>query len=593
MAIDALTTSGINSLVNSFIKTETSKVITPLKSKQTQYNNLSSAYSKILGLIDSLKNSLNTLKLQNSDSVFKAVSVKSSNENRVTATSSSNAQIASYNIRVNQLAKNDTVLSIDRNSSSASGITTPGDYIFEVKTGDGSGNSLNSRITLTLQAGDFDSGNISYSSLATKINNAIKDDLAVISSNLVSGNNNSSGSFKFNLGGTEHTINYNTGTYEDVIDNLVTQLNNITGISAEKIQSGGNFGIKITSNDKSKFIQFKDDTGSLLSSIGITNQKEIAASGAISSSVFSPSSGLTQISFASKKSGNDYRILEISDITSNGVLTSFGLDLGVNRPSFSQVNGGDDIPGFLYQTNQLNAKLSFNGVNVERNGNNIDDLIQGVNLKLNSLSETNEPDVVLTTSTNVNEIQSKVENFIEKFNELYKYLKDNITSSKGKKGLLLGDSNASSLLNLLNSYSINSLSGFPNSSINSLTKLGITFNVNTGLSISNPSQFSNSIQTKLNEVEEFFNSSNGFATKLIEQLDPYTGVNGYIKKAQNQLASSITYINDSITNAENRISKSADRLRAQYQKLQSQLAALISNQGYFMGNIFNNNQMGI
>jgi flagellar hook-associated protein 2 len=593
MTIDSLTTSGINSLVNSFIQSETKKVVAPLKSKQAQYNNLSSAYGKILNLIDSLKSSLEPLKLQNSDSIFKAISVKSSNENRITATATSNAQISSYNLRVNQLAKNDTALSIDRNSNNSSGIVNPGDYIFEIKTGDGQGNSFNSRITLTLQASDFNSGNISYASLASKINDAIKNDLAVINSNLLSGNNNNTGSFKFNFGGDEYTINYITGDYETVIDNIVSQLNNITGISAQKIQSGSNFGLKVTSNDKKKFIQFKDDTGSLLSSLGISNQKEIASSEAINSTVFSPISGFTQISISSKKSGYDFRILEISDITVNGVLSTFGLNFGTNRPTFNQVNGGDDIPGFVHQTNQLNAKITFNGVNVERNSNEINDLIQGVKLKLNSLSETNEPDVVLTTSTNINEIQSKIENFVQKFNELYKYLKDNTNSSKDKKGLLLGDSNANSLLSLLNSYAINSLSGFPVSSINSLTKLGITFNVNSGLSISNQSQLVNQIQTNLEEVEKFFNSNQGFAKKLIEQLDPYTGNNGYLKKAQNQLASNITFINDSITNAENRISKSAARLRSQYQKLQSQLASLISSQSYFMSNIFNNNQMSL
>jgi flagellar hook-associated protein 2 len=593
MTIDSLTTSGINSLVNSFIQSETKKVVAPLKSKQAQYNNLSSAYGKILNLIDSLKSSLEPLKLQNSDSIFKAISVKSSNENRITATATSNAQISSYNLRVNQLAKNDTALSIDRNSNNPSGIVSSGDYIFEIKTGDGQGNSFNSRITLTLQASDFNSGNISYASLASKINDAIKNDLAVINSNLVSGNNSNTGSFKFNFGGEEYTINYITGDYETIIDNIVAQLNNITGISAQKIQSGSNFGLKVTSYDKKKFIQFKDDTGSLLSSLGISNQKEIASSEAINSTVFSPISGFTQISISSKKSGYDFRILEISDITVNGVLSTFGLNFGTNRPTFNQVNGGDDIPGFVHQTNQLNAKITFNGVNVERNSNEINDLIQGVKLKLNSLSETNEPDVVLTTSTNINEIQSKIENFVQKFNELYKYLKDNTNSSKDKKGLLLGDSNANSLLSLLNSYAINSLSGFPVSSINSLTKLGITFNVNSGLSISNQSQLVNQIQTNLEEVEKFFNSNQGFAKKLIEQLDPYTGNNGYLKKAQNQLASNITFINDSITNAENRISKSAARLRSQYQKLQSQLASLISSQSYFMSNIFNNNQMSL
>lgn len=591
MSVNALTTSGINSLVNSFIQSETTKRVAPLRARQTRFNNLSSAYSRILNHIDSLKSSISALRNQSGNNVFQSKSVRSSNESRIVASANSSASVGSYSLRVNQLAKNDSILSIDKISTDLTSITTPGEYSFRIRAGDGQGGFLNSNVTLTLTNSDFVNGNISFANLANKISQAINNDSAEINSNLVNGTFSGSGSFKFVFGSSEYTINYSSGDYEDVIDEIVNQLNDITGVSAQKISSSGSFALKVTSNDSSKFIQFKDDTDSLLSNLGINDTKEIAASQLVNVSVFSPTSGRTQISLTTKKTGFDNRLIEISDITSNGVLNEFGLNVGTSRPNFVQNDNGDDTAGFVHLTNQLNSILKFNGIDIQRNTNDINDLVNGVNIRLLSLSNTGESDITLTVSSNANEIKSRIENFITRFNELYSYLRDNSFSTKDRRGLLSGDSTASALSNLLNNFAVNPLQGFSPTSINSLSKLGITFDVSRGLSISNESQLVNLIETKLDEVENFFTATNGFANLLFNAIDPYTGPNGFIRKAQNQLSSTITALNDSIRNSEQRINTAADRLRSQYQRLQSQFAQLISNQGYFLGNMFNNQNM--
>lgn len=164
-----------------------------------------------------------------------------------------------------------------------------------------------------MEESDFTNGNISYSALANKIKNAVKDDKAEITSNAFSGYFASSGSFKLNLGGTETEIIYSEGNYEDVIDSIVSQINNISGVSAEKIVVDGNIQLKITAVNSSKYIQLKDDTGTLLSQLGVSSNKEIAASGVITASYFSPVVGSTQFSISSKNTGSNFRIMEISD----------------------------------------------------------------------------------------------------------------------------------------------------------------------------------------------------------------------------------------------------------------------------------------
>lgn len=581
MAIDLLTTSGINSFINSYIQKESVKRISPLKTKQTKYSNLTSAYSNLLSSIDKLKSSLSTLKLRDSSSIFKAKKAESSNSNLVSATAGSGADEGSFTIRTNQLAKNDTLLSIDRNSDSYSAITSPGTYSFTIKTGDGSGSYYLSNVSVALEESDFTNGNISYSALANKIKNAVKDDKAEITSSSVSGYLASSGSFKLNLGGTETEITYSEGNYEDVIDSIVSQINNISGVTAEKILVDGNFQLKITGVNSSKYIQLKDDTGTLLSQLGVSSNKEIAASGVITASSFSPVVGSTQFSISSKNTGSNFRIMEISDDGPNGLLNEFGINLGTNRPAFVQNENGEDTAGFVHNLSDLSAKFLFNGIEIQRDSNIISDLVNGVTITLKSVFTTNDPDVVISVGTDVAGIKSKIESFINSFNELYFYLRKNSSSASGQRGILFGDSTTSSLLNILSSSGYQPLTGFSSDVINSLSKLGITFDVNNGLSISDSSQLESAILSRTSEVELFFNDTNGFAETLYSKINSYTGANGYLQQTISRINSNLTQLNDSITRIQNQINKSAENLRKQYQKLQSQLASLLSSQSLF------------
>jgi flagellar hook-associated protein 2 len=581
MAIDLLTTSGINSFINSYIKAESEKRITPLKTRQNKYNKLSSAYSNLLSNIEKLKSSLSTLKLRDASSIFRAKKAETSNNNLVSATASSLADAGSFTIRANQLAKNDILLSIDRISSASSTISSPGTYSFTIKTGDGSGSFYTSNVSVTLSESDFTNGNISYQALSEKIKNAIKDDKAIIASNSVSGFNNSSGSFKLSLNGTETEITYSEGTYEEVIDSIITQLNAISGVTAEKVVEGGNVQLKITAVNSSKYIQLKNDTGTLLTQLGVSSNKEIAASSVITASSFSPVVGSTQFSISSKQTGYNYRIMEISDDQTGGLLNEFGINLGATRQSFVQNDDGDDTAGFVHSESDLNAKLLFNGIEIQRDSNTISDLVNGVTINLKSVFSQSDQDVVITIGTDVSAIKSKIEEFINSFNSLYSFIRKNSSSVSGSRGVLFGDSTTSSLNLILSSSAYTSLTGFPSDVINSLSKLGITFDVNNGLSISDSSQLESMILSRTSEVEPFFNNTNGFSETLLSKINSYSGTSGYIQQAISRLDTNLNQINDSITRIQNQINKSAENLRKQYQKLQTQLASLLSSQSLF------------
>lgn len=583
MAYDLLTTSGINSLVNSFQVSQQNKLLTPLNNKKTYYQNLDSAYSTLTTKLSTLSSILSDLSVTGSSSAFSAKKAVSSNSSFVDMTAQGSAAANATSIRVNQLAKSDIVLSQDPTSTSNSTIVAPGTHSFVLTTGDGAGGTFTSNVNVTFAAGDFTGGVISNQSVMTKIQNAINGNNAVVTSNSLSGSTLSSGSFTLNLNGTATQINYTAGTYSSVMDSIVTQINALSGISASKIVNGANSQLQITVTDPSKYITIGSDTGTLVTELNIATTKLKGASGTVTASVFSPTTTTSQLSITSKQSGYDNRILSLTDNPGSSVLASVGLNLGATRTVFVQ-NAGLDTAGYVYDPTLLNAKFQFNGLSLERNSNTITDLVTGGTITLKSVMQVADPTVSLSVSNDVASVKAKIQDFITKFNDVYTSIKSQSASTKTGRGVFVGDSNASTLLSMLYSIPYSAVSGISTSQINTLSKLGITFDTTSGLSISNSTQLENAITNSGDQVAALFNSTNGIATTLYKRITPYLGTYGYLGKAKKNFNNSINSLNDSMTAAQSRIDKSSATLRNQYLKMQAQLSELLSTQSYFSSN---------
>ena len=262
-------------------------------------------------------------------------------------------------------------------------------------------------------------------------------------------------------------------------------------------------------------------------------------------------------------------------------MLEFGLNLGGTRTAFVQNEGGSDTAGFAYDTTLLNSKILFNGINIERNNNSISDLVTGVTLNLKSVMAVGDNDVTVDVANDVNAVKSKIEDFITTFNDIYNYIKTNTQSTDGVRGVLLGDSSASSLLNMLSSTAYTPITGLGSGTINSLSEMGITFNVNTGLSITDADQLNNVLENNISEVEETFNSESGIAANLYNKLLPYTGFSGYLVNRKSSYDDNIESISDSITRIQTKIDKDSNLLRNRYIRLQSELSTLLSSSGVF------------
>lgn len=586
---EILSSSYIYSVIESYKNNESSKSVTPLTTKKSNYQKLSTAYTTLNSKLLQLKLTASDFKTTGTSSVFSARTANVSNSSFLTATASSSAAKSSYTLRVQQLAKSDIVTS-EMLSSTAANTVTAGTHSFVINTGDGSTGEYTSRIEVDFSASETNQ------SVMEKIRDAINSDYAVVDSSAFTAADSYAGGasvFKINLNGTETSVSITGGgTYGDLLDELVSKIQqNVSGITAEKITDGANVSLRLTVKDQSKYISVSHDSGSsdLVAHLGIGVTKEKAASGMVTASLFSPSTGNSQFSITTKESGLDYRIKSINDETGSTALQSLGsanptgLNLGSTRTQFDQ---DTNVAGYVYSDitssgNQLNAKLVFNNINVQRNSNVISDLASGVTLTLKSVMQAEDNDVSVTTGNDVAGIKGKIQSFIAKFNDVYSYLKTNSTYNSGSRGVFVTDRNTATLIAELKDSILSQVSGLNEEDINRLSQLGISFDATSGLSISDNTTLEQVLTDKLSEVENLFNSDSGLANVIYNKIDPYLGATGYIANSKVSFDSSITALNDKIKRKQASIDRSAEVLRNKYEKMQTQLAALYNLQTMF------------
>lgn len=583
--MEILSTSSINELVYNYKSVEINRRLSSVQTKKKKFSSLSSTLSEVSTKVTSLISSLSKLKSTSSSSIFNAKAATSSNQNFVTANVENTASKGSYEVFVQQLAKNDMSISQDLNSSTIVG--TSGTHTFTVKTGDGDNADYTSTVSVELD------GTETNLSLLEKIADAVNTDYAEVSSSSKTAAGSYSGgasTLKIDVGGTEYSISVNGGSsYEDLIDELVSQINtNAEGISAEKVLDdpvAGDVKLKLTALNTDDYISISHESGfDLTTDLGIAVTKEISASTQLTASSFTPSSSKAQLSFASRQTGLDYRIKSISDDTGSSVLSQLGLNLGTSRPAFDQ-SGDPDTAGFVYADitdsgNDLNSKFTFNTIQIQKNSNSVTDLVTGVTLNLKSLMTASDSNVNIIVEQDIETISSEIQDFIDKYNSLYSFLKEKTKSTEDSRGVLRGDATINSLLNTLKSIGY---SAFGDSADNFqyLSQLGVTFNSETGLSISDSELFDEKIKYNSANIQKMFNSSNGIGTLFYDSLSSYTGVEGYISYAINSYNDSVEYFSDKIDSITKSIDKSAEVLRKRYQALQIQYATILSTQSLF------------
>lgn len=144
--------------------------------------------------------------------------------------------------------------------------------------------------------------------------------------------------------------------------------------------------------------------------------------------------------------GTGYRLLMTSDDTgSSNAMRIEARDDGGNlltnglaAMAFNELQAGPDN---LEQTSRgENAQLSVNGLTITRESNNVDEVIKGVTINLNSADVGTK--VSINVSPDTDTLSENIQGFVDAYNNLKQFVDDlsSYDSDSQQAGLLLGDS---------------------------------------------------------------------------------------------------------------------------------------------------------
>ncbi len=173
---------------------------------------------------------------------------------------------------------------------------------------------------------------------------------------------------------------------------------------------------------------------------------------------------------------------------------------GLSRLSFT--TGAENLTEAV---EAKDAAFKFNGIDITRGSNTVDDLLTGVTFELSS-TNAGSP-ATITISQDSEQVADRVEDFIEKFNEL-RTLVDELTefnaANPSESGLLLGDSTVRTINGQMRSLLSSVIPGLENASVRTLVDVGIETSKDTGLLEFNRSTFLEALKDNPDDVVALF-----------------------------------------------------------------------------------------
>ena len=238
------------------------------------------------------------------------------------------------------------------------------------------------------------------------------------------------------------------------------------------------------------------------------------------------------------------------------VLDSIGMVAG----SYTSSQGLLDKMDITNIQKAQDAKLTYNGIPIERDTNNIDDIVSGLSLELTSITETGK-DVIVRIARDDEGIAEEMQAFVESYNEMYNKLQE-LTKYDAEteiSGVFNGNSEIRSITRQLNAI-INST----DANGTSLVKYGIYMNEDGTLTFEQDT-FNTAFQEDPDAAVEFFRSStttskgqtietDGVFTKLRDTMDSLiTGSNSTLKILETTLINEQKTLNEDKTSTQESI----------------------------------------
>ncbi|MEY0452753.1 flagellar filament capping protein FliD [Proteus terrae] len=305
-----------------------------------------------------------------------------------------------------------------------------------------------------------------------------------------------------------------------------------------------------------------------------------------------------------KKEGNvSATIVKADDNTNYLVLTS--RKEGTKSEMTITVEGDDKLNQFLSNStakddashtsgmrqivDAKNAKLTVNGIDIERQTNEIKDAPEGIVLNLKKTTDNNKEGVdkpeIVNVARDIEPMKKAIQAWTDAYNELnstYKSLTKYTQVEKGEaaskdNGVLLGDTTSRMIMSELKSF-VTSSQG--TSDMDTLNKMGIKFKVDGSLDIDNK-KLDDALKDKPANVKEFFmgdGKETGFGTQTYNYLKKTLQSNdGTLDVATDGVKKRKKTLDSQIKNTERNIAATMERYKNQFQQLDKMVNSMTNS----------------
>jgi len=282
-------------------------------------------------------------------------------------------------------------------------------------------------------------------------------------------------------------------------------------------------------------------------------------------SVVSEETGTARLVLRSGQSGETYS-LQFND--TDGLLAG----LEVNAAVQSSGTSG----GYIKATSELDAQFTIDGLTFTRDSNFVDDALDGVTLQLLDTKTTTE---TITVTTDLESVKSEVQDFIDAYNEVVKFLNDETASG----GEFRGDSTYSTLKYDLRGIIRAQVTDVESSDYDRLNDIGIGINRDGTLYFEDETDFETALATNTSLVSDLFSGTDGVAVELNAFIVNYTKASGFISNSKNTIDASLLYQENRLENFDERLEKKVERFRKELLQLQTVYLEMQQQSSFFLG----------
>jgi len=238
-------------------------------------------------------------------------------------------------------------------------------------------------------------------------------------------------------------------------------------------------------------------------------------------------------------------------------------------------------------TSGVDAKFTINSTSasdeISKSTNTF--TINGISYTLKNTNVTAYTDTTYTTITvkqDTSALQSKINDFLTKFNAVTQYIKDKtgLDAYTKARGVFAGNTTFTSLRSQLYKKLSEQVTGLTSGNPDYLSKIGIIFDKYLKASLSDTTKFNNAISSNSQAVQDLFNSTNGVGKKLETLIKPFvestsTSRDSIIDETKTVISKRITDIETRTTRLEARLKLKENQYRQQLYKMQDMLTSAV------------------